>query len=62
MISESKAVELLRLKMRQQYPRIRKFSVVKKPILLSHYGFVSAVWDDGKQAITLDQPYRVSTG
>jgi len=59
MLTKGKAIQLLRRRMSEQYPRVSKFVVETKSIRLTHYGFVLAIWNQGKSGITFPTPYRV---
>ena len=59
MIAKEEAIRKLLELMARQFPGVAEFEVVATPIRLTCYGFVSARWDGGKSAITLQQPYQV---
>jgi hypothetical protein len=58
-LSKRKAVRKVRRLMAERYPRVTKFKVVARPVLLTHYGFVAGVWDGGNWALELSEPYQL---
>jgi hypothetical protein len=59
MLSRRAAVRKLRQLVARKYPWVTKFTVVARPVRLTHYGVVAAVWDGGRRAVELPEPYQL---